>query len=315
MEYQKIANLIDDASNQPSKFRTKNWVEISDESRRTYNDKTTMLKYSSYDYNDAYILVKGTIIVNNIAAVDADSNYTNKKVIFKNCAPFTNCTSEINNTQVGNAKDIDNVMPMYNLIEYSNNYSKSSGSLWQYCKDIPEVDNNNAIVNFTENNLTNSFNFKVKMTGQTGYDGTKYVEIMVPLKYLSNFWRTLEMPLINREINLILKWSTNCVIVSTNVANQNATFKITDTKLFVSVVTLSTQDNSKLLQQLKFGFKRTFNQNKYLSKRELLNRLFALGLENDTQRTNTKGYYLLNVEIQDYNVMINGENIFDQCKR
>ena len=179
--------MIDDASNQPSKFRTKNWVEISDESRGTYNDKTTMLKSSLCDYNDAYILVKGTIIVNNIAAADADSNYTNKKVIFKNCAPFTNCTSEINNTQVDNAKDIDIVMPMYNLIDYSNNYSKTSGSLWQYCKDIPEVDNNNAIINFTENNFTNSFNFKVKMTGQTGDDGTKYVEIMVPLKYLSNF--------------------------------------------------------------------------------------------------------------------------------
>ena len=86
-------------------------------------------------------------------------------------------------------------MPMYNLIEYSDNYSKTSGSLWQYCKDIPAGNNNNAIVNFTENNLADSFNFKVKITGQTGDDGTKNVEIMVPLKYLSNVWRTLEMPL------------------------------------------------------------------------------------------------------------------------
>ena len=93
------------------------------------------------------------------------------------------------------------------------------------------------------------------MTGQTEDDGTKNVEIMVPLKYLSNFWRTLEMPLINCEINLVLKWSANCVIVSTNVANQNATFEITDTTLYVPVVTLSTQDHSKLLQQLKSGFK------------------------------------------------------------
>ena len=139
-------------------------------------------------------------------------------------------------------------MPMYNLIEYSYSYSRTSGSLWQYCKDMPAVDNNNAIVNFAENNLTNSFNSKVKMTDQTGDDGTKTVEIMVTLKYLSNFWRTLEMPLPNCEINLILTWSTNCVIVSTNVANQNATFAITDTKLYVRVVTLSTQDNSKLLQ-------------------------------------------------------------------
>ena len=143
MEHQKIANLIDrDASSEPSKFRTKNWVEINDESRGTYNVnsqikfKTTMLKSSLCDYSDSYILVKETITVNNTAAADADANNTNEKVIFKNCAPFTNSISEINNTQVDNAKDIDTVTPMYNLIEYSDNYSKTSGSLWQYFKDI-----------------------------------------------------------------------------------------------------------------------------------------------------------------------------------
>ena len=94
-------------------------------------------------------------------------------MVFKNCAPFTKCISEINNTQVDNAKDIDIVMPVYNLIEYSYNYSKASGILWQCCKDIPAADNNNVVVNFAENNLTDSFNFKVKMTGQTGDDGTK----------------------------------------------------------------------------------------------------------------------------------------------
>ena len=139
-------------------------------------------------------------------------------------------------------------MPMYKLIEYSDNYSKTSGSLSQSCKDIPAVDNNNTIVNFTENNLNDSFNLKAKMTGQTGDDGRRNVEIMVPLRYLSIFWRSLEMPLINNETDLILTWFTNCVIVSTNAANQNATFEITDTKLYVPVVTLSTQDNFKLLQ-------------------------------------------------------------------
>ena len=212
MEYQKIANLIDDASNQLSKFKTKNWVEIYDESRGTYNVnsqikfKTTMLKSSLCDYSDAYILVKGTITVNNTA----DANNTNKKVIFKNCAPFINCISEINNTQIENAKDIDIVMSMNNLIEYIDNYSKTSGGLWQYYKDITAVDNHNTIANFAENNLTDSFNFKGKMTGQTGDDGTKSVEIKVPVKYLSNFWRTLEMPLINCEVNLTLTWSENC---------------------------------------------------------------------------------------------------------
>ena len=120
MEYQKIANLIDDNTlNQPSKFRTRNWIEINDESRGAYNVnsqikfKTTMLKSSLCDYSDACILVKGSITVNNTAAQGAGANNINKKVIFKNCAPFTNCISDINNTQIDNAKDIDIVMPMY----------------------------------------------------------------------------------------------------------------------------------------------------------------------------------------------------------
>ena len=127
MEYQKIANLIDDASNQPSKFRTKNWVEINDESRGICNVnsqikfKSTVLNSSLCDYSDAYILVKGNITVNNTAATDANANNTNKKVVFKNCAPFPNSRSGINNTQIDTAKDIDIMMPMYNLIECSGN--------------------------------------------------------------------------------------------------------------------------------------------------------------------------------------------------
>ena len=145
--------MIDGASSQPFKFKTKNWVEINDESRGAYNVnshikfKTTMLKSSLCDYSDACILVKGTITVNNTAA-NADANNTNKKVIFKNCATFTNCISEINNTQVDNAKDIDIIMNLYNLLEYSDAYDRTSTILWQYCKDIPAVDNNNAIANF-----------------------------------------------------------------------------------------------------------------------------------------------------------------------
>ena len=149
---------------------------------------------------------------------------------------------------------------------------------------------------------------------------------MVPLKHLSNFWRTLEMHLINCEVNLILTWSSTCVITNSNGAG---TFEITDKKLYVPVVTLSIQENTKLLQQLKSGFKRVINWNKYLSKPELIrrnlnvnhlvepsfqgiNRLFVLAFEGDVQRIVHTGYYLPNVEIKDYNVMINGENIFDQ---
>ena len=331
MEYQKIVNLIDDNTlNQPSKFRTRNWVEINDESRRAYNVnsqikfKTTMLKSSLCDYSDAYILVKGTITVNSTAAQGAAANNTNKKVIFKNCVPFTNCISEINNTQLDNAKDIDIVMPIYNLIEYSDNYAKTTVSLWQYCKDIPARNNNNEITEFTLINTTDSFKFKVKIPGQTEDDGTKDVEIMVPLKYLSNFWRTLEMPLSNCEVNLILTWSSACVLISTNIPNQAAIFEIIDTKLYVPVVTLSTQENTKFLQQLKSGFKRVINWNKYLSKPELLaqnpnlnhlvepsfqgiNRLFVLAFENDDDRTSDEKYYLPTEEIKDYNIVINGD--------
>ena len=234
MKYQKIANLIDDASNQPSKFRTKNWVEINDESRGTYNAnsevkfKTTMLKSSLCDYSDAYILVKGKITItgagDNAGARQADER--DKGVAFKNCAPFTNCIIEINNTQIDNCKDIDIIITMYSLIEYSDNYAKTSGSLWQYYRGEPN------------DNLADSESFKskIKITGKTPDNGNeKYVEIMVPLKYLSNFWGTLEMPLIKCEVNLILRWSSACVITNSTGAG---TFKITATKLYVPVVTL-----------------------------------------------------------------------------
>ena len=197
MEYQKIANLLDSASNKPSKFRTRNWVEINDDIRGAYSPnkqirfKTSMLRSSLCDYSDAYILVKGNISVNNTAASGADANNTNKKVIFKNCAPFTDCITKRNNTQVDIAKDIDIVMPMYNLIDY---YSKISGSLWKYCKDIQAVNNDGNNVDFNGANATDSFNFKTKVTGQTDNNGRiDNVEIMVPAKYLSNFWRSLEM--------------------------------------------------------------------------------------------------------------------------
>ena len=239
--------MVDSESNQPSKFRTTNWVEINDESTGTYtsNDikfKTTKLRPNLCDYANAYILEKGTITVT--AAGDDDSakrlDERNKGVIFKNCAPFTKCKSRINNTDI----DIDIVLPMYNLIEYSDNYSKTSGSLWQYYKD----DHNDNIAQ------SESFKSKIKITGKTlAASNTKDVEIIVPLKYLSNFWRTLKMPLINCEVNLVLTWSPTCAISS---ATGEIKFKITETKLYFSVVTLSTKDNSKLLPQLKSGFKK-----------------------------------------------------------
>ena len=127
MEYQKTSNMLNDASNQPSKFRTRNWVEINDEARCIYspnkqiNFKTSMLRSILCDYGDVYILIKGNLTVNNTAEAGAAADNTNKKVKFKNCAPFTNCISKINNAQIGDAEYIDIVMPMYNLIVYSDN--------------------------------------------------------------------------------------------------------------------------------------------------------------------------------------------------
>ena len=172
-----------------------------------------------------------------------------------------------------------------------------------------------------------SFKSKIRITGKTPADcNTKDVEIMVPLKYISNFWRTLEMPLINCEVELILTWCKDCVISS---ATGEAKFAITETKLYVPVVTLSTDDHAKLLQQLKSNFKRkinwnkyessikTFAQNRYLNHLinpsfQRVNRLFALSFEKENNRTSHSTYYLPKVEIKDYNVMIDGRNFFDQ---
>ena len=210
---------------------------------------------------------------------------------------------------------------MYNLIEYSDNYPKTSGSLWQYYKDVPN------------GNLTNSesFKYKVKITGNTpnnnnNNNNTKDVEMMVPLKYLSNFWRTLEMSLINCEVELILTWSKNCVITDSTGEGK---LKIIEAKLYIPAVTLSTEDNAKLLQQLKSNFKRkiswnkyessvkTFAQNRYLNylinpSFQGVNRLFVLSFENEDDRISHSTYYLPKVEIKDYNIMIDGRNFFDQ---
>ena len=139
-------------------------------------------------------------------------------------------------------------MPMYNLIEYRDNYSKTSRSLWKYYTDGAALTNADALDNFCGNSA--SFKLKQKITGAIGDDGTKAVKMMVPLKYLSTLWTTLEIPLIKCDINLILTWSVNCVISSAAVG-QAKTFAITDTSFYVQVVTLSTQDNAKLLQPLK----------------------------------------------------------------
>ena len=169
MEYQKIINLIDNKSNQPFKFRTKNWVEINNEDRGTYNTnsqiklRTSMLRSNLCDYSDAYILVSGAITVTALAAGGGNNNI---QVVFRNCAPFTDCISKINNTQMDNAKYIDAVMPMYNnSIEYNKNYSKASRGLWQYYRDESALTDAGVSDNFPGNSAP--FKFKLKMTSST----------------------------------------------------------------------------------------------------------------------------------------------------
>ena len=251
------------------------------------------------DYSDPYVLVKGTISIAEQAGDNPNNN--NKEVVFKTCAPFADCISKINNTQIDNAKDIDVVMPIYNLIENSDNYLKNSGSLWQHYRDGSFLDANGGIAYFpaANNNSAALFKLKQKIAGEIAYNGRNDVEIMVPLKYLSNFLRIFEMLLVNCEINVILTCSGTCVLSNDAKAT---TFAVTDTTLYVPIVTLSTQDNVKLLQQLKSGFKRTISWNKYQSKvtiqmpnphldylidpsfQEGVNRLFVLLFENTTNR-------------------------------
>ena len=164
MEYQKIINLLNNTPNESTRFRTENGAQINDDSRGTYNTniqikfKTSMLRSIFCDCSDAYLLVSRTITITGAGADDAAkrSDERNKGVMFKNCAPFTDCISEINNTQIDNAKYTGVLMPMYNLIEYSDNYLKTSGSLWQYYRDDP---NDNIV-------LSESFKLKIKITAE-----------------------------------------------------------------------------------------------------------------------------------------------------
>ena len=236
METQKIVNLLNNTENEYSKFATKKWYIIDSESKGNYSHEnpikflTSSLESSLCDYSDAYILVTGNIT--------ATPNNAATQVIFKNCAPFKNCRTEINDTFVDYADFINIAMPMYNLIEDSDDYSDTSESLWGFKRD--DVVNN---ADVTNNDHAPSFKYKASLTTNTEANVTKKgVKIAVPLKYLSNFWRSLEMPLINCKVELSLKWIENCVLTTAAIganANANAagadsaTFKITDAKLYV----------------------------------------------------------------------------------
>ena len=286
MEYDKVNNLLDSESENLSKFVTRQYVKVNSLSN-TYNEnksirfKTPMLRSDLCDYSDAYILVKGTITVNGVVnGVENEILKRNRPLILKNNAPFVSCMTKINNEFIEDADGLDIVMPMYNLLEYIKNYRKTIGSLYNYYRDELSDDNNPN--NFPNTNVVNSsaFEYKNKITGNTydvaagvaGHDanrvGKKEIELAVSLKYLGNFWRALNIPLISCEVSLELKWNKNCVITSlqqrqvdagppaVNGTTTGAMLAINDCKLYVPVVTLPKDDEIKLLTNLKSGFTR-----------------------------------------------------------
>ena len=196
----------------------------------------------------------------NIAAVAADT------VSFKNCAPFRRCVTHINDKHVETAENLDMIMPMYILLEYSDNYADSSGSLYQFKRDESPMNDNNNPLNVALANSV-SFKYKASLLGKaTDDDGDnrslKNAKMVVPFKYLSKFFKSLKMPLINRKIHLELNWNNNCVRYGANTYaggdnDRETMFKITSTKPYVPIVTLSTKDNVNLTKQLSKGFKRS----------------------------------------------------------
>ena len=241
-------------------------------------------------------------------------------------------------------------MSMYNLLEYSKNYRKTIGSLYNYYRY--ELSNDADDNNFDNMKVVNSntFKYKNKTIGNTynvnagadGYDvnksGTQEVEVAIPLKYLGNFWRALNIPLISCEVSLELKWDKNCVITSLEQrdigggnrdnASTGATLAINDWKLYVPAVTLSKDDEIKLLTNLKSGLKREIIWNKYRSQMTTeafnnnlnilidptftnVNRLFVLAYQNADDRQSFSQFYLQNVMVKDYNIIIDELAFFD----
>ena len=208
MEYEKITNLLGTTFDNVPRFITKKWIEVHDQSgnaedryklSKQIRFKTSMLRSDLCDFSNAYIVVKGTITITN-----PDNNAHDKKLAFKNNAPFVFCISKINNTLIDNAEELDVVMSMYNLLEYCKNYSKTSGRFWNYYRDEPNSDASNNI-NYSIKE-SKSFDYKTCIAGKLeGRNTEKKVEIVAPLKHVSNFWKTLDMPLLNCEKNLILQ--------------------------------------------------------------------------------------------------------------
>ena len=332
MENQKIINLLDKIDTDSKHFATKKWYIINDENNTNYGvnkdigaDNPDTIKYDTRvlkpnlcDYAEAYILIDGTI--------RAAAAVANTRLALKNCAPFTKCNLEINDEHVDTAENLDITMPMYNLIEYSDNYQDSSATLYQYKRDEPPEDD--AVADLTANN-SSSLKYKISLLGNpvvANYIARINVKVFVPLKYLSNFFRSLEMPLINCKIKLNLTWKKECVL---STDDDNAVFIINDTKLYVPVVTLSKEDNKDFIEQQDKGFQRSIYWNEYKTKDadanvfkyinldpsfQGVNRLFVMAYNRangQPTRNWQRKYYLPRIDLEKYNVIIDGRTFYD----
>ena len=336
MENQKIINLLDKFDTDSKHFATKKWYIINDENNTNYGvnkdtgaDNPDTIKYDTRvlkpnlsDYAEAYILIDGTI---RAAAANA-----NTRLALKNCVPFTKCNLEINDEHVDTAENLDITMPMYNLIEYSDNYQDLSATLYQYKRDEPPEAN---AINDLRTDTSSSFKYKVSLLGNPVLVGNitkRSVKVVVPLKYLSNFFRSLEMPLINCKIKLNLTWKKECVLSNQDGA---AVFIINDTKLYVPVVTLSKEDNKDFIEQQNKGFQRSIYWNEYKTKEinenadanvfkyinldpsfQGVNRLFVMADNRENGQPTRNGqrkYYLPRIDLEKYNVIIDGRNFYD----
>ena len=338
MENQKIINLLD--KDDSKHFAAKKWYIINDENNTNYGVNkdtgthnpdtieynTRVLKPNLCDYAEAYILVDGTIRATN--AVNAT------RLALKNCAPFTKFNLEINDEHVDTAEKLDIVMPMYNVIEYSDNYQDSSVTIYQYKRDEPPEDD--AVADLTADN-SDSLKYKIKLLGnvtEAAGDAAGVrrvnVKVVVPLKYLSNFFRSLEMPLVNCKTKLNLTWKKECVL-STGAGE--AVFIINDTKLYVPDFALSKEDNKDFIKQQNKGFQRSIYWNEYKTKEinedadangfkyinldpsfQGVNRLFVIAdnrVDGQPTRNGQRKYYLPRISLNKYNVINDGRNFYN----
>ena len=354
MESQKIINLLDHKDEDSPRFETRKWYIVNDHNNGNYSQGDHVRSIATFDtkivrpflcdYSDAYILVTGYIKVQN------DNDAT--RVAIKNCHPFTRATFKLNNEQVYTAGNLDLTMNLYNMLEYSDNYTDTTGFLYQYKRPEPRNNNDN-IVNLStalssfkyqsglvQKQLTTPNSENVPANTDPNFANAhkiwKNIKIVAPLKYISNFFRNLELPLINTKLYMELSWTKYSVLCN---ENQNSIFQITKCELYIPIVTLNTETNNKLSELLSKVFERTGVWNEYKSKIERVtipqndnmfrrstlavsfpgvSKLFVAPCETDDieRNANTEEskarYYLPRAEIKDYNVLIDGRYFYDQ---